>query len=162
LFKKLPPGLNYAFAQTRLHTDNTEYVIVSFATGQVTDVLFLFSRLGVPFSVAVVDKDEITLLLPWESWYQVRDEIDVYDEARGYRLITFDTPTDLGLVGFIATLSNLLAEAGIGIYSVSAFTRDHILVQETDLDRALQVLSEFIEWCRSNQNEKSQVRRERF
>lgn len=153
MFKKLPPGLNYAFAQTKLHTDNTEYVIVSFGTEQVTGALFLFSRLGVPFSVAVVDKDEITLLLPWESWYQVRDEIEVYDEARGYRLITFDTSTDLGLVGFIATLSDLLAEAGISIYSVSAFTRDHILVQEEDLGQAIKVLSDFIEWCRSNQDQ---------
>ncbi len=119
----------------------------------MTDALFLFSRLGVPFSVAVVDKDEITLLLPWDSWYQVRDEVGAYDEARGYRLITFDTPTDLGLVGFMATLSELLAQAGISIYSVSAFTHDHILTQEEDLGRAINVLSDFIERCRSQPDE---------
>jgi hypothetical protein len=117
----------------------------------MADALFLFSRLGAPFSAAVVDKDEITLLLPWESWRQVRDEVEVYDEARGYRLITFDTPTDLGLVGFIATLSELLAEAGISIYSISAFTHDHILVQEEDLVRAVNLLSDFIELCCSRQ-----------
>lgn len=149
--KTLPPGLNHIFAQTKLYTDNTEYVIVCCPSRVAADALFLFSRLGAPFSVAVVDKDEITLLLPWESWYQVRDEVEVYDEARGYRLITFDTPTDLGLVGFIATLSELLAEAGISIYSISAFTHDHILVQEEDLVRAVSLLSDFIELCRSRQ-----------
>ncbi len=153
MFKKLPPGLNHIFAQTKLHTDNTEYVIVCFPSRVVTDALFLFSRLGVPFSVAVVDKDEITLLLPWDSWYQVRDEADAYDEARSYRLITFDTPTDLGLVGFIATVSDLLAQAGVSIYSVSAFTHDHILVQEEDLGRAINILSSFIERCRSQRDE---------
>jgi hypothetical protein len=142
-------GLDHIFAQTRLHTDDTEYVIVSFAPDQVVGALFFFSRLGIPFSAAVVDKDEVTLLLPWSSWYQVRDEAGVYDEARDYRLITFDIPTDLGLVGFIATLSTLLAEAGISIYSVSAFTHDHILVQAEDLDRAIEVLSDFVETCRA-------------
>lgn len=150
MFKELPPGLAHVFAQTQLHTDNTEYVIVSFETQQVVEALFLFSRLGVPFSTAVVDKDEVTLLLPWESWCQVRDEAGACDEARGYRLITFDIHTDLGLVGFIATLSSLLAEAGISIYSVSAFARDHILVQEEDLDRALEILSGFMADCRAS------------
>jgi hypothetical protein len=148
--EELPLGLSHVFAQTKLHVDNTEYVIVSFALDQVTSALFLISRLGVPFSSAVVDKDEVTLLLPWDSWYQVRDEADARGEARGYRLITFDIPTDLGLVGFIATFSGVLAEAGIGIYSTSAFTRDHVMVQEEDLDRAVQELSGFIERCKAN------------
>ena len=152
MFKKLPPGLNHAFAQTKLHTDNTEYVIVGLAGERAADALFLFSRLGVPFSAAVVDKDEVTLLLPWESWHQVRDQAHAYDQALGYRLITFDTPTDLGLVGFIAILSDLLAQAGISIYSVSSFTRDHVLVQENDLSQAIKVLSDFIEWCRASQD----------
>ena len=152
MFKKLPPGLNHAFAQTKLHTDNIEYVIVGLAGERAADALFLFSRLGVPFSAAVVDKDEVTLLLPWESWHQVRDQAHAYDQARGYRLITFDTPTDLGLVGFIAILSDLLAQAGISIYSVSSFTRDHVLVREDDLNQAIKVLSDFIEWCRASQD----------
>lgn len=148
--RQLPPGLTHIFAHTRLHTDDTEYVIVSFPTDRVAGALFLFSRLGVPFSTAVVDKDEVTLLLPWESWYQVRDEADSFDEARGYRLITLDTPTDLGLIGFIATLSSLLAEAGVGVLYVSAFTHDHILVQEADFDRATRALGDFFAECRSH------------
>ncbi len=147
--EELPPGLTHIFGHTQLHTDDSEYVIVGFSREQVADALFLFSRLGVPFSTAVVDRDEVTLLVPWESWQQVRDEVDSYDEARGYRLITYDSPTDLGLVGFIATLSGLLAEAGISIFSVSAYTRDHMLVQEEDLGRAVKILREFIADCRS-------------
>jgi hypothetical protein len=145
---ELPPGLTHIIGQVQLYTDEVEYVIVRLAPAQVNSALLMFSRMSVPFSAAVVDKDEITVLLPWESWLQVRDEIGVYDEARGYRLITFDIPTDLGLVGFIATISSQLAEAGIGILSVSAYTRDHILVQESDLDRALGVLEDFVQSCR--------------
>lgn len=153
MFQRLPPGLTHLFAQTHLHSDDIEYVIVCFSPEYVADALFLFSRLGVPFSTSVVDKDEVTLLLPWESWYQIRDEAESYDEARGYRLITFDIVADLSLVGFIATLSGLLAESGISIFSVSAFTHDHILVQEDDFVRAIEVLSGFFEECRSNLDE---------
>ena len=146
---ELTPGLMHTFARTQLHTDEIEYVVVGLSPEHIADELFLFSRLGVPFSTAVVDKDEVTLLLPWESWYQAREGIGAYDEARGYSLITFDTPADLELVGYIATLSTVLAEAGIPIISISAFTRDHILVQKKDLDRAVEVLSDFIADCQS-------------
>lgn len=145
----LPPGLMHIFARMELHTDDTEYVIVGLAPEDVSEALFLFSRLGVPFSTAVVDKDEVTLLLPWDAWRQVRDELGDYDEARGYRLITFDIPADLGLVGFIATLSSVLAEVGVAILTVSAFTRDHILVQEEDLERAVEALQSFAADCRA-------------
>jgi hypothetical protein len=146
---KLTPGLMHTFARTQLHTDDVEYVAVGLTPEHIADGLFLFSRLGVPFSTAVVDKDEVTLLLPWEAWVQVRDELGAFDEARGYRLITFDTPADLGLVGFIAALSTVLAEAGIPIISISAFTRDHVLVQQEDLDHAVEILSEFIFECQA-------------
>ncbi len=146
---ELTPDLTHTFARTQLHTDEVEYVVVGLAPEHVAQALFLFSRLGEPFSTAVVDKDEVTLLLPWESWVQVRDEMAAYDEARGYRLITFDTPADLGLVGFIAALSAVLAEAGIAIISISAFTRDHVLVQQEDLDRAVEALSSFFGDCRA-------------
>ena len=41
-----------------------------------------------------------------------------------------------GLVGFLAEISKALADEGINIITISAFSTDHILVKENDLQKA--------------------------
>jgi len=45
----------------------------------------------------------------------------------------------------LAEISKILAEAGITIGALSAFSRDHVLVKQNDLARALKVLGEHVE-----------------
>jgi hypothetical protein len=145
------------FAETKLYIDEAEYVVVGFPLERVEGALALLPEVAQPFLTAVVDRAEVTLVLPWDTWQPLRDETDQFEEARGYRLITFELPADLGVVGFIATLSNLLAEAGVSIFSVSAYTHDHMLVQEEDLDQAVKVLRDFIQRCQQALQEGADV-----
>lgn len=108
-----------------------------------------------PFSAYVYDKDEITLVLSQEIWDQVRPQVTALAVSSGYRLITFDVPLDLGLVGYLATLAAVIADAGVSIFPVSAFSRDHILVAEADFDRAWKVLYAFIRSCQTQESEQS-------
>jgi len=57
-----------------------------------------------------------------------------------YRLITFDLELDMSLVGFMALVSNALAEAGISILPLAAFARDHLLVKSNQIESALATL----------------------
>lgn len=41
-----------------------------------------------------------------------------------------------GLVGFLATVSKALADEGISIYVLSAYSTDHILIKKKDIVRA--------------------------
>ncbi len=52
---------------------------------------------------------------------------------------------DWNIVGFFAEISRILAEAGIPIGAISAFSRDHVLVKQEDLAKALKVLGKYIE-----------------
>ena len=60
------------------------------------------------------------------------------DGWRGFRI---RGTLDLSLVGILSRLSAVLAEAGIGIFAVSTYNTDYILVKEKDLDRALDMLA---------------------
>jgi hypothetical protein len=93
------------------------------------------------FSALIVDKDEVTLLLPAEVWDDFARRLPgvVLAENR-YRLITFDAPLDLALVGFMARISRALADAGVSIFPLAAYTRDHILVPANQFDIALHTL----------------------
>ena len=48
---------------------------------------------------------------------------------------------DFSLIGILAKISGTLAEHQIGLFAVSTYNTDYILVKQEDLDRALAVLS---------------------
>ena len=147
----LPPGLLHVLAQTRLYTDGREYVVVSVPLEALYEGTALLAKVVEPFSAAVVDKDELTLVFPTEVWGAVREHLPERLEAAGYRLITFDLPLDLGLVGYLATLTDVVAKAGVSMLAFSAYQRDHLLVPEADFDQVWRALDEFIARCQQQE-----------
>ena len=51
-------------------------------------------------------------------------------------------PLDLSLTGVLASLAAPLAGAGIGLFAVSTYDTDYLLVREVDLDRAVHTLQQ--------------------
>ena len=49
---------------------------------------------------------------------------------------------DFSLIGILAKLSGILAEHKIGIFAVSTYNTDYILVKEENFDRAMTVLAD--------------------
>ena len=49
---------------------------------------------------------------------------------------------DFSLIGILSKLSGILAEYNIGIFAVSTFNTDYILVKTENFERALSILSE--------------------
>lgn len=59
------------------------------------------------------------------------------DGWRGFRI---QGVLDFSLIGILSRLSSILAENGIGIFAVSTYNTDYILVKEENFGRALDVL----------------------
>ncbi|MCU0239050.1 MAG: ACT domain-containing protein [Pyrinomonadaceae bacterium] len=57
----------------------------------------------------------------------------------------YDLVMDFNIVGFMATVAKILADANISIMALSAFSRDHLLIKQDDLAKALIVLGEYVE-----------------
>jgi hypothetical protein len=64
------------------------------------------------------------------------------DSRPGWRLLTVRGPLEFDLTGVMAALAGELAAAGVTLLAVSTYDTDHILVQATDLPRALKALRE--------------------
>ncbi|WP_026424019.1 ACT domain-containing protein [Actinokineospora inagensis] len=58
----------------------------------------------------------------------------------GWRLLTVRGPLEFTLTGIMASLAGSLAAAGVSLFAVSTFDTDHILVHDSDLDRAITAL----------------------
>jgi hypothetical protein len=56
-------------------------------------------------------------------------------------LLTLDTVMEWDVVGVLAAVSKALAEASVPMGAVTAFSRDHLIVDENHLDEAQRALS---------------------
>ena len=61
------------------------------------------------------------------------------DGWRGFRI---EGTLDFSLIGILSKLSSILAENKIGIFAVSTYNTDYILVKDVNYDRAMRVLAE--------------------
>jgi len=92
--------------------------------------------------------DELSVVLPsglvqYLSFHREADTADVnFEEEGGFRSMKISGILDFSLIGIISGLSKVLAEAHIGIFVVSTFNTDHILVKESNLEKAVKVLQQ--------------------
>jgi hypothetical protein len=60
----------------------------------------------------------------------------------GWRAIRVDGPLDFALTGVLLSIAQPLADAGVPIFALSTYDTDYVLVKESALPKALEVLSE--------------------
>ena len=103
----------------------------------------LSPRMTAPFLI-FKDRHEVTLVLDEVDLKNMRPGLAEAKLANGYRMLTFETVLDLDVVGFMAAVSRILADAGVPILPISAFSRDHVLIRQTDLAKALKALGPLV------------------
>ncbi len=81
--------------------------------------------------------EEISLVCKTEDIPEKTVERD--DGWRGFRIRGV---LDFSLVGILSKLSGILAENNIGIFAVSTYNTDYILVKKENFDRAMDVLKD--------------------
>lgn len=103
----------------------------------------LSPRGSAPFML-LKDEHEVTLLLDEIDWRTIRHAVRDARVEADFRLLTFDIELDWKTVGFLARVTQILADAGISCGALSAFSRDHLLIKQDDLGKALRVLGEHV------------------
>lgn len=81
--------------------------------------------------------EEISLVCKTENTPAATTERD--DGWRGFRI---EGVLDFSLIGILSKLSGILAENSIGIFAVSTFNTDYILVKGENFERAMTVLAD--------------------
>ena len=104
----------------------------------------LSPRMTAPFMI-FRDKWEITMLLDEIDFGAIKGAIRDAKTEGNFRLLTFDIKLGFDVIGFMAEITKILADAGISIAALSAFSRDHILIKQEDLSKALKALRDFVE-----------------
>lgn len=66
-----------------------------------------------------------------------------FEREDGWRAFRIQGVLDFSLIGILAKISTILAENKIGIFAVSTFNTDYILVKKENFDRALVLLEQY-------------------
>ena len=66
---------------------------------------------------------------------------DTIEREDGWKAFRIQGVLDFSLIGILSKISSILAENKIGIFAVSTFNTDYILVKEEHFDSALRVLA---------------------
>ena len=64
-----------------------------------------------------------------------------FERDDGWRGFRIQGVLDFSLIGILSKLSGILAEHKIGIFAVSTYNTDYILVKEANFNRAMEVLA---------------------
>ena len=67
---------------------------------------------------------------------------DAIERSDGWRAMRIDGVLDFSLVGILAGITAVLAGAQIGVFAVSTYNTDYILVKEADFSKALSLLTD--------------------
>ena len=79
--------------------------------------------------------EEISLVCPMRNVPR-----DTTGREDGWRAFRIEGVLDFSLIGILSKISALLAENQIGIFAVSTFNTDYILMKEENFEKAMAVL----------------------
>ncbi len=130
-----------ALQQGKLYTDDILYSLIHLPPNGIMAAAGVLAQVGEPFGAMIVDKDEVTLVIPADQVEGFANRLrDKRVGETNYRLITFDLQLEPTLTGFIARIAAALAAANVPILPYAAFSRDHLLVPADRFDAAWDAL----------------------
>jgi hypothetical protein len=133
-------------SRTRVEVLPESYYLVSLRHEDWVRVLEnpeLSPRGDVPYML-LRDKHEVTLLLDEVDWRTMRYAARDAKVEGGFRLITLDIELGWDVIGFLALVTSILANANVSVGAFSAFSRDHLLIKQDDLAPALLALGKHV------------------
>lgn len=135
------PRISTLLGQARWQARQEQFVLAALKPNERMLALRLLAGVTAPFMQLIAEPGLLTLLLPQADWRSLKPAFPRARVQAPFRVISFELDLPDDLVGFLAFASRTLAEAGVPILAICGFSRDHILVREEHLERALAALS---------------------
>ncbi|MGK0618973.1 ACT domain-containing protein [Meiothermus cerbereus] len=80
--------------------------------------------------------DELTIVCPQQ---RVPPQVKAERDWRCFRLVG---PFEFALTGILAAVLNPLAQAGVGVFAVSTYNTDYVLIKSASLNQGIMALSQ--------------------
>lgn len=132
-------------AATSLRIHPHRFVLVSMPLSTLTLLKQRLSDIDSPFWSLSVEEAEVTVILPITAWNTITSYFSKTRVEEDYRVITLDVTVPWDVAGFLTKILGVLAQENISCGLVSGFSRDHLIIKNKDLLRAIEILNQLIE-----------------
>jgi uncharacterized protein len=133
--------IEQALSEAKFYSDGVDYTFLRLPAMAITAAAGVLASIGEPFAALLVDKDEVTLMIPADALEEFKWRLPGHVKNNTlYRLITIDVVLEPDLVGFMAHVSAALAAEKITIMPFAAFSRDHLFVPAEKFELAMKTL----------------------
>ena len=140
--------LEEILAHTELIIRPGEFILVGLELNERTRLESDLANITSDFFQYIVEPDVLTLLLDSNDWSHLSHHYPQANVEGPFRIFTFSVAMDWEVVGFLATVTGLLAQAGISLGAVCGYYRDHVLISVEHAAHAEGVLRAEIERLR--------------
>ena len=133
--------------QTRIEVAPETFFLVSLSPAEYRRLLEnpeLSPRGDAPFML-LSDRFEVTMLLDRKDWQAMKHAARDAKVEGNFRLVTLNLELQWNVIGYYALVTKILADAEISVGALSAFSRDHLLIKQKDLAKALKVLGPHVD-----------------
>ena len=136
--------LRTILTQVRWHARSERFVVAGLEPRERLLALRLLLGVAGSFWQFSVEPDVLTLVVAEGDWRELSHAFPRARVERPYRVISFDLDLPADLVGFLATITQALAEAGVPLLAICGYTKDHLLVREEHLAAALAAIEAIV------------------
>lgn len=141
------PNIVDLWSRTALKVWPERYSLVKLPARLVLDLSRLFSEVHGTFAMITANTTELSILVEESLWSECDLRRLTIAVDGPYRVITLDVTMELGIVGYLAPFLKCLSEGGVCVFANCAFSNDHLIVQNEQLDDAIEILDSFIKSC---------------
>ena len=138
------PRLLAILSQSRWRVRPERFVLVGLAPRERLVAVRLLEGVVAPFTQLIIEPDVVTLVLPEAEWRALRPAFPAARLQGPFRVISFDLDLPDDLVGFLAAVSRALADAGVPILAICGFAKDHVMVREEHVEKALTAIQSIV------------------
>ncbi len=132
-------------AATSLRIHPQKFSLISCPLSYSTLVKQRISDIDNPFWSVTISEEEISLILPSNTWQIHNSYFPKAKAEDDYRVITLDVATGWTVSGYLAKILSILTQENITIGIISAFSRHHLIIRSKDLLQTIDTLNKNIE-----------------
>lgn len=144
----LTKELRNHLAQTKLEVLPEDYYLVSLPPDGKLIPGEWYRPATTRFALFLREPRQVSLVVARRKWLRMRNLFEKYEVAGPMKVLTFDKKISMRVCGYMSAIGNVLVSAKLCVIPISTMTRDHILVNKSDLPRTVKLLREFIEECK--------------
>lgn len=133
--------LNKTLSKIKFIVLPQNFLIINIPLNQYEKFIKNFKKIKNDFYSLILEKEGITLIISNKSWNKIKSSFNKHKIETGYKIVTYNTNTDLNLVGFLSIISKILAGKGISLNVIFAYHRDYFLIKKSKVKLAVRELN---------------------